>query len=127
LGLDPEDVDSDVDVVEVDQADLCVAFALVATATFVTPASGYEIEVLIRQFDRVSEIGNILHVGLLSVFDVSGGIFAATSSLAARRQSGCTAAKIFCAAPRGALFSFPFFILSFFILLSCQSGKRLPS
>src|ERR1700737_1393889 len=40
LGLEPEDVDSDVDVVDVDQADLCVAFA---TAT-VAPASGYEVE-----------------------------------------------------------------------------------
>ncbi len=44
-----------------------------ATAT-ATGASGYEIEFLIRQLDRVSEIGHLLHVGLLSVFDVSGGI-----------------------------------------------------
>jgi hypothetical protein len=76
LGLDPEDVDSDVDVVEVDQADLVgfVAAAAAAVAATATGASGYEIEFLIRQLDRVSEIGHLLHVGLLSVFDVSGGI-----------------------------------------------------
>lgn len=75
LGLDPEDVDSDVDVVEVDQAEL-VGFvaAAAAAAAAATGASGYEIEFLIRQLDRVSEIGHLLHVGLLSVFDVSGGI-----------------------------------------------------
>lgn len=78
LGLDPEDVDSDVDVVEVDQAELvgfvAAAAAAAAAATTTTGASGYEIEFLIRQLDRVSEIGHLLHVGLLSVFDVSGGI-----------------------------------------------------
>jgi hypothetical protein len=72
LGLDPEDVDSDVDVVEVDQADLvgfvAAAAAAVAVAATATGASGYEIEFLIRQFDRVSESGHILHVGLLSIF-----------------------------------------------------------
>lgn len=80
LGLDPEDVDSDVDVVEVDQAELVgfvatvAAAAVTAVAATATGASGYEIEFLIRQLDRVSEIGHLLHVGLLSVFDVSGGI-----------------------------------------------------
>lgn len=79
LGLDPEDVDSDVDVVEVDQAELigfvaaAAAAVAVATAT-ATGASSYEIEFFIRQLDRVSEIGHLLHVGILSVFDVSGGI-----------------------------------------------------
>jgi hypothetical protein len=80
LGLDPEDVNSDVDVVEIDQAELVDIVAatttpVVATATATaTGARGYEIEFLIRQLDRVSEIGHLLHVGLLSVFDVSGGI-----------------------------------------------------
>jgi len=76
LGLDPEDVDADVDVVEVNQADLVgfVAAAAAAVAVAAAGASGYEIEFLIRQLDRVSEIGHLLHVGLLSVFDVSGGI-----------------------------------------------------
>ena len=48
--------------------------AAAAAAAAATGASGYEIEFLIRQLDRVSEIGHLLHVGLLSVFDVSGGI-----------------------------------------------------
>jgi len=78
LGLDPEDVDADVDVVEVNQADLvgfvAAAAAAVAVAVAAAGASGYEIKFLIRQLDRVSEIGHLLHVGLLSVFDVSGGI-----------------------------------------------------
>lgn len=51
LGLDPEDVDSDVDVVEVDQAELVgfvAAAAAAAAAATATGASGYEIEFLIR-------------------------------------------------------------------------------
>jgi hypothetical protein len=88
-------------------------------ATIATCARGHEIEFFIRQFDRVSESGHVLHVGLLSVFDVSGGIAvtAATLSLAARRQSGCTVAQIFFEARAGRSF----------ILLPRYPGKRLPS
>jgi hypothetical protein len=63
LHLDPEDVDSDVSVVDVDQADLCV---VVATATLVVAAlaaaGGYEVEFLVAQFNRV---GKFMHVTLL--------------------------------------------------------------
>jgi hypothetical protein len=62
LGLEPEDVDSDVDVVDVDQADLCGAFALAAT---VAPASGYEVEFFTGQLDRVGKLFHIVHVTLL--------------------------------------------------------------
>ena len=60
LGLEPDDVDSDVHVVDVDQADLCGAFALVATA-----ASGYEIEFFTGQLDRVGKLFHVVHVTLL--------------------------------------------------------------
>ncbi|KRR17730.1 hypothetical protein CQ13_35915 [Bradyrhizobium retamae] len=63
MHLDPEDVDSDVCVVNVDQADLCV---VVATATLVVAAlvaaGGYEVEFLVAQFNRV---GKFVHVTLL--------------------------------------------------------------
>jgi hypothetical protein len=63
LHLDPEDVDSDVRVVDVDQADLCV---VVATATLVVTAlaatGGYEVEFLVAQLNRV---GKFVHVALL--------------------------------------------------------------
>ncbi len=65
----PRIVVQDIDVANVNQADLIVAAALAAAATAVIPASGYEIEYLIKQFDWVSEIGHILHVGLLSIFN----------------------------------------------------------
>jgi hypothetical protein len=76
LGHAAEQRDVDVviaqNIVQVDHAGLknaiSVATAATATATAIAPASGTnEIEFLIRQFDRVSEMGNILHVGLLSV------------------------------------------------------------
>ena len=53
----------DVAGVNVDQAELSVA-AIAAAAAMAT-SGGYEVELLIRQFDRVSKIGNLLHVGLL--------------------------------------------------------------
>jgi hypothetical protein len=93
-----------------------VATIAVTTTPAATATRGHEIEFVIRQFDRVSEIGHILHVGLLSVFDISGGIFAvtaATLSLAARHQSGCTSAKTFLCVTAGACFSISFFIFVF--------------
>jgi hypothetical protein len=111
-----------------------VATIAIATTPAATAARGHEIEFVIRQFDRVSEIGHILHVGLLSVCDISGGIFAvtaATLSLAARHQSGCTSAKTFLCVTAGACFSISFSFLFFirfcvfgFSFFSCQSGKR---
>jgi hypothetical protein len=74
-----------------------IASTLAATGLLLRPAGGDEVEFLIGQLDGVSEIGHLLHVGLLW-FSVSGGILAviaATLSLAARRQSGCTAEKSF--------------------------------
>jgi hypothetical protein len=76
LGHAAEQRDVDVviaqNIVQVDQAGLknaiSVASAATATAAAIAPASGTnEIEFLIKQFDRVSKMGNILHVGLLSV------------------------------------------------------------
>jgi hypothetical protein len=52
----------DVAGVNVDQADLSVA---IAAAAAMATSGGYEVELLIGQFDRVSKIGNVLHVGLL--------------------------------------------------------------
>ena len=64
LGLEPEDVDSDVDVVEVDHAVLVgfVAAAAAAVAATATGASGYEIEFFVAQFNRVCKF---MHVTLL--------------------------------------------------------------
>jgi hypothetical protein len=89
------------------KAAVIIAIIAVPTlaATRLGPASGYEVEFLIRQFDGVSEFGDLLHVGLLLVFDLSGEIVAltaATLSLAARRQSGCTVGQriFFAATPK---------------------------
>jgi hypothetical protein len=85
------------------KAAVIIAIIAVPTlaATRLGPASGYEIEFLIRQFDGVSEIGDLLHVRLPSGFDLSVETVAptaATLSLAARRQSGCTVVQKFFAA-----------------------------
>ena len=50
-------------VFNVDQADC--SLAAIAAAAAVATSGGYEVELLIGQFDRVSKIGNVLHVGLL--------------------------------------------------------------
>jgi hypothetical protein len=99
--LAPEEVDADVGLVAVQNTDVAdrdqAAIALPATAAL-TVATGHEIEFSIRQFDGVSEIGDLLHVGLPSVFELSVetvALTAATLSLAARRKSGCTTDKIF--------------------------------
>ena len=111
LVLFSKDVDADVGLVVADVDEAAAALpAAAVTATAVAPASGYEIEFFIRQFDGVSEFGDLLHVGLLLVFDLSGEIVAltaATLSLAARRQSGCTVGqRIFFAATPKVVFSF---------------------
>jgi hypothetical protein len=63
LHLDPEDVDSDVRVVDVDQAELCVvAIATLVPAAVAAAAGGYEVEFLVAQFNRV---GKFMHVTLL--------------------------------------------------------------
>jgi hypothetical protein len=77
---------------------IAIIAAPTLAATPLGPASGYEVEFFIRQFDRVSEFGHLLHVGLLSVFDLiveTVALTAATLSLAARRQSGCTVGQKF--------------------------------
>jgi hypothetical protein len=98
---------SNIDVAKTNKLIIANVVAAIATC-----ARGHEIEFFIRQFDRVSESGHVLHVGLLSVCDISGGIFAvtaATLSLAARHQSGCTAAKIFlCGTARRLFFNLVF-------------------
>jgi hypothetical protein len=119
LGHATEQRDVDVviaqNIVRVDQAVLknviSVAATLAAAATAVIPASGHEIEFVIRQFDWVSDFGHLLHDGLLSSFKVGGGMFAvtaATLSLAARRQYGCTSRTNFFAATPCAHFSFSY-------------------
>src|SRR5437764_7124568 len=45
-----------------------IVSTLTATGLLLLPAGGYEVEVLIGQLDGVSEIGHLLHVGLLSLF-----------------------------------------------------------
>jgi hypothetical protein len=62
LGLDPEDVDSDVDVLNVDQAELCVVVAATVTLA-ATISSGYQVQFLIEQLDRVGKLYH-LHVTL---------------------------------------------------------------
>jgi hypothetical protein len=100
--LAPEEVDADVGLVAVQNTDVAdrdqAAIALPATLAAPSVATGHEIEFSIRQFDGVSEIGDLLHVGLPSVFELSVetvALTAATLSLAARRKSGCTTDKIF--------------------------------
>ena len=110
-----------------------VGIASTLAATGLLGASGHEVEFFTRQLDRGSEVGHVLHVGLLSICDISGGMFAvtaATLSLAARHQSGCTAAKFFCAAPQGAcvfnlvfhFFCFSFFFVFRFILMAVRKA-----
>src|SRR4051794_10317028 len=53
----------DVASLNVDQADC--SLAAIAAAAAVATSGGYEVELFIRQFNRVSKIGNLLHVGLL--------------------------------------------------------------
>jgi hypothetical protein len=92
LGLDPEDVDSDVRVVEVDQADLCGLVAVTATlAATATGAGGYEIEFFVAQFNRVCKF---MHVTLLcTLLGVDGAVLTATTyPLVGIRQSGCNVA-----------------------------------
>jgi hypothetical protein len=123
LELVPEDVDSDVRVVEVDQPGLCCVFvAAIAAAAAMATSGGYEVELLIGQFDRVSKIGNVLHVGLLLIKWRDIDATAATSSLVARRQSGCTVAQIFCAALRSARFHSR---LSFYCHANPESGCQV--
>src|SRR5882757_5233343 len=52
----------------IDVANANKLFIANVVATIATCARGYEIEFLIGQLDGVSEIGHLLHVGLLSVF-----------------------------------------------------------
>jgi hypothetical protein len=94
LRLDPEDVDSDVDVVEVDQAELCVFVATVAAAAVAAVAAaagGYEVEFLVAQFNRV---GKFWHVTLLcTLLGADGAVLTATTyPLVGIRQSGCSVA-----------------------------------
>jgi hypothetical protein len=63
--LEPEDVDSDVRVVDVDQAGLVVVVAAAAVAAAAVASAGsYEVEFLVAQFNRVGKFG---HVTLLVV------------------------------------------------------------
>jgi hypothetical protein len=62
-------------------ATIAVAATPAAAATAVTPAGGDEIEFLIRQLDWVSEIGHLLHVSLLSIFNVGGRMFVVTAAM----------------------------------------------
>src|SRR5690348_14299461 len=72
-----------------------VVATIVKTATpAATAARGHEIEFLVRQFDRVSKCGHLLHVE--SPLDVKwrdNDLSAATSLLAARPRPGCTVVK----------------------------------
>jgi hypothetical protein len=74
LVLEAEDVEANICVVNIDQADLSVAttsvVAAVAALSAASAARGDELKLLIRQFDGVSKFGHLLHGE--SPVDVSG-------------------------------------------------------
>jgi hypothetical protein len=58
----------DVARMNVNQADLIVATTSAAALAAPPAASGHEVELFVGQFDRVSKIGHLLHVGLLLMY-----------------------------------------------------------
>jgi hypothetical protein len=95
LELVPEDVDSDVRVVDVDQAGLeGVVAAAAAAAAAACATSGYEVEFFVAQFNRIGKFGKFTHVTLLcTLLGVDGAVLtAATYPLVGIRQSRCNVA-----------------------------------
>jgi hypothetical protein len=79
LHLDPEDVDSDICVVDIDQAELCVVAVATLVVAALVSAGGYEVEFLVAQFNRVLKF---THVTLLVLSrGVDGAVLMATTIL----------------------------------------------